>query len=158
MEVEALGACSAVGLKEAAAKLPKEAKEYAEQLIGLMSDAKNKEKKPVEKPVEKAAEREKKGKKGKREEVEEKPAVTSFLEGVKLVTDFGGPLFKSYDRGGKGVAMRGRQAAETADACEEGGAAAEAGAGHHAECRGRGKEGSGGSCDGEEVLRAPVCA
>ncbi|KAK8826788.1 hypothetical protein WA556_004377 [Blastocystis sp. ATCC 50177/Nand II] len=98
MEVEALGACSAAGLKEAAAKLPKEAKEYAEQLIGLMSDAKNKEKKPVEKPVEKAAEREKKGKKGKREEVEEKPAVTSFLEGVKLVTDFGGPLFKSYDR------------------------------------------------------------
>lgn len=158
MEVEALGACSAVGLKEAAAKLPKEAKEYAEQLIGLMSDAKNKEKKPVEKPVEKAAEREKKGKKGKREEVEEKPAVTSFLEGVKLVTDFGGPLFKSYDRGGKGKTMRGRQAAETADACEEGGDAAEAGADHHAECRGRGKEGSGGSCDGEEVLRAPVCA
>ncbi len=95
MEVEALGACSAAGLKEAAAKLPKEAKEYAEQLIGLMSDAKNKEKKPVEKGVEK----EKKGKKGKREEVEEKPTVTSFLEGVKLVTDFGGPLFKSYDRG-----------------------------------------------------------
>ena len=65
MEVEALGACSAAGLKEAAAKLPKEAKEYAEQLIGLMSDAKNKEKKPVEKGVEKGVEKEKQGKKGK---------------------------------------------------------------------------------------------
>ena len=101
MEVEALRTCSAAGLKEAAAKLPKEVKEYAEQLIGLMSDAKNKEKKPAKEPVEKEKEKEKekKGKKGKREEVEEKPAVASFLEGVKLVTDFGGPLFKSYDRG-----------------------------------------------------------
>lgn len=102
MEVEALRACSAAGLKEATAKLPKEVKEYAEMLIGLMSDGKGK--KSVEKSVEKVEKVEKKGRKGKgkSEEVEEKPVVTSFLEGLKLVTDFGGPLFKSYDRGDNG--------------------------------------------------------
>lgn len=100
-----LRAGSAAGLKEATAKLPKEVKEYAEMLISLMQEGKGK--RSVEKSVEKAekAEKaEKKGKKGKgkNEEVEEKPVVTSFLEGLKLVTDFGGPLFKSYDRGENG--------------------------------------------------------
>ena len=103
--MEVLRAGSAAGLKEATAKLPKEVKEYAEMLISLMQEGKGK--RSVEKSVEKAekAEKaEKKGKKGKgkNEEVEEKPVVTSFLEGLKLVTDFGGPLFKSYDRGENG--------------------------------------------------------
>lgn len=104
--MEVLRAGSAAGLKEATAKLPKEVKEYAEMLISLMQEGKGKKsvEKSVEKSAEKAEKAEKKGKKGKgkSEEVEEKPVVTSFLEGLKLVTDFGGPLFKSYDRGENG--------------------------------------------------------
>ena len=39
-----------------------------------------------------------KGKKGKEEEIMEEEKSVSFLDCFVKVTDFGGPLFKSYDR------------------------------------------------------------
>lgn len=111
MSLDALSQLAPAGLKEVFAKLPKDVKAYAESLLALASDQKPKGKGAKEegkvKEEGKAKEEGKKGKKGRgrkeQEEVqeEEQPVVATFLDGLKQVTDFGGPLFKSYDRSQK---------------------------------------------------------
>ena len=102
MSLDTLAQLTPAGVKEVFAKLPKDVKAYAESLLALASDQKPKGKGAKEEG--KVKEEGKKGKKGRgrkeQEEVqeEEQPVVATFLDGLKQVTDFGGPLFKSYDR------------------------------------------------------------
>ena len=98
-------------LMEIVKELPKEVAEYVNELIMMVNPSKKKQKEVVKPKEEKVVESKgkgkgkgkssKKGKKGaeEEEEVEEKEEkVETYLDVFMKVTDFGGPLFKSYDR------------------------------------------------------------
>ena len=95
-------------LSELVEKLPKDVIEYMRNLIGSLTNSKKKEKKEVKKKDEQESRKGKRSKgkeKGKKkteeeaavDEVEETKELT-FFDYFKQVTDYGGPLFKSYDR------------------------------------------------------------
>ena len=74
-------------LRDEVKQLSEDTKEYITELLACMNGPKK----------EKGKKNKGKGKKGKEEEIVEEKAVT-FLDCFVKVTDFGGPLFKSYDR------------------------------------------------------------
>ena len=79
---------STSALREEVKQLSEDTKAFVTELLTCLNGPKK----------EKGKKSKNKGKKGKEDEImeEEKPA--SFLDCFVKVTDFGGPLFKSYDR------------------------------------------------------------
>lgn len=101
---------SAKELNELAEKLPKDVAEYMRNLIGSLFNSKKKEKvvKKKDDQESRKGKRSKGKEKGKKkadeeaaaeenEEIEEDKELT-FFDYFKQVTDYGGPLFKSFDR------------------------------------------------------------
>ena len=95
-------------LKEIVKELPKEVAEYVNELIMMVNPSKKKQKEVVKPKEEKVIDTKgkgkgkgksnKKGKKGAEEEEVKEEKVETYLDVFMKVTDFGGPLFKSYDR------------------------------------------------------------
>lgn len=122
-----------------AEKLPKDAAEYMRNLIGSLTNTKKKEKvvKKKEEPESRKGKRSKGKEKGKKkseeepqeedlaEETQEAKELT-FFDYFKQVTDYGGPLFKSYDRIGVFILCENRETAEADAPCEQSRAAAKA--------------------------------
>lgn len=116
-------------LREIVKELPKEVGEYASALIGMMNPSKKKQKE-IAKPKEEEEDNKKKGKsKGKggkkgKNAIEEDDTVNvaeTFIDVFRKVTDFGGPLFKSYDRMEREMSVICREAGKANDAYDEDG-------------------------------------
>ena len=135
-------------LNELAEKLPKDVAEYMRNLIGSLSNSKKKEKVVKKKTDEQESRKGKRSKgkeKGKKkadeeaaaeenEEMEEAKELT-FFDYFKQVTDYGGPLFKSFDRISLFCVCENREAAEADVACKQSRASAKIGIGRVADCR-----------------------
>ena len=114
-------------LSELVEKLPKDVIEYMRNLIGSLTNSKKKEKKEVKKKDEQESRKGKRSKgkeKGKKkteeeaavDEVEETKELT-FFDYFKQVTDYGGPLFKSYDRTALFILCENRETTQANVAC-----------------------------------------
>ena len=137
---------SAKELNELAEKLPKDVAEYMRNLIGSLFNSKKKEKvvKKKDDQESRKGKRSKGKEKGKKkadeeaaaeenEETEEAKELT-FFDYFKQVTDYGGPLFKSFDRISLFCVCENREAVEADAACKQSGASAEVGIGRAADC------------------------
>ncbi|KNB42560.1 E3 UFM1-protein ligase 1 [Blastocystis sp. subtype 4] len=79
---------STSALREEVKQLSEDTKAFVTELLTCLNGPKK----------EKGKKNKNKGKKGKEEEIMEEEKSVSFLDCFVKVTDFGGPLFKSYDR------------------------------------------------------------
>ena len=86
--VATLATKSTSALREEVKQLSEDTKAFVAELLTCLNGPKK----------EKGKKNKNKGKKGKEEEIVEEEKSASFLDCFVKVTDFGGPLFKSYDR------------------------------------------------------------
>lgn len=107
MSIEELKTKSMNELKELVKDLPKEVMEFVNSLIGMINPKKKREvtkTKEVKEVVDDEPKKKGKGKGGKKgknveeKEEEKEEIVETYLDVFVKVTDFGGPLFKPYDR------------------------------------------------------------